>query len=656
MKGKNGLRLLILFIAVILFTVSLWSLSVLPLHEKNGDQEKKAERVDMTQSGEPKKLKSQRVKSQRAEETERRQEEEIFHPREEVIVTATMTPKAIKDCTVTASVVTPQELKALHVTNAMNALMFMPGVFVMRTGDFGRADVEIRGLGQRGQRIGVMVDGRPEKMGLFGCVVTQTFPFDNVERIEVVRGPASVLYGSDALGGVVNIITHTPQKGWETEAIGSYGSFNTRRFTLRHGAGFERFGYYFTFDDSHSDGHVANSAYAGRSFTGKIFAVPGRSWRLTLSGKYYDGKKYEPLITYVSPPAELWNDYERGSFDLTLNYQSGNQDFSLKIYTDLGHHVFSDGWNSRDRVSGSILRYTWTGWKYNELTLGADYRLLQGKSYNFPAGKWDKNEGGLFLQDHFVLKNRIILNGGFRVNRDSSYGWEFVPGAGAIFLLNERTSGRFLIGKGFRSPQLSELYLYPTSNPALQPERIWNYELGFSRKILAGFYFDLTLFQMKGKNLIQLGVNPSPPPKFKLANLGQYRARGIEASWRGQITSSLMASVFVTYLDPGEETMGKAKQKYDFSLIFKKGRVFSSLMAQYVTDYYAGNNKTNRLPSFLLLNAKIDLDLSRSFGFFLALDNVLDTDYKIYVNLPGQAAGSYPMPGRSINFGLRIKP
>jgi outer membrane receptor protein involved in Fe transport len=79
-------------------------------------------------------------------------------------------------------------------------------------------------------------------------------------------------------------------------------------------------------------------------------------------------------------------------------------------------------------------------------------------------------------------------------------------------------------------------------------------------------------------------------------------------------------------------------------------------MAQYVTDYYAGNNKTNRLPSFLLLNAKIDLDLSRSFGFFLALHNVLDTDYKIYVNLPGQAAGSYPMPGRSINFGLRIKP
>jgi len=651
MEGKNGLRLMILIISLILFTVSLWPLPAFPLHEKNNDQKKKAETAEMAQSAETRKLKTERT-----EESERRLKEEIFHPREEVIVTATMTPRAIKDCTVTASVVTPQELKALHVTNAMNALMFMPGVLVMRTGDFGRADIEIRGLGQRGQRIGVMVDGRPEKMGLFGCVVTQTFPFDNVERIEVVRGPASVLYGSDALGGMVNIITHTPQKGWETEALGSYGSFDTRRFTLRHGAGFERFGYYFTFDDSHSDGHVANSAYAGRSFTGKIYSLLGQSWRLTLNGKYYDGKKYEPLITYTTPPAELWNDYKRGGFDLTLSYQSGNQDFSLKMYTDLGHHVFSDGWNSRDHVYGGVLRYTLTNWKYNELTLGADLRFLQGKSYNFPAGQWDKNEGGLFLQDHFVLKKRLILNGGFRVNRDSSYGWEFVPGAGAIFLLNERTSGRFLISKGFRSPQLSELYLYPTSNPALQPERIWNYELGFSRQFRARFYFDLTLFQMKGKNLIQLAANPTPPPKFKLANIGQYEAKGLEVSLRGQITTTLTASVFVTYFDPGEETIGKAKQKYDFSLIFKKGRIFSSLMAQYVTDYYAGNYKTNRLPSFFLLNVKMDLDLSRSFGLFLALDNILNTDYKIYVNLPGQAAGAYPMPGRSINFGLRIKP
>jgi outer membrane cobalamin receptor len=67
-------------------------------------------------------------------------------------------------------------------------------------------------IGQRGRRIAVLVDGRPEKMGLFGCTITHTFPLDNVERIEVVRGPSSVLYGSGAMGGIVNILTHEPRK------------------------------------------------------------------------------------------------------------------------------------------------------------------------------------------------------------------------------------------------------------------------------------------------------------------------------------------------------------------------------------------------------------------------------------------------------------
>lgn len=597
-----------------------------------------------------------RVKSGQPDKQENIPSGPEFRPHEEIIVTATMTPKTIKDCTVAADVVSQHELKALDVTNAMNALLFEPGVFVMRTGDFGRADVEIRGLGQRGQRLGVMVDGRPEKMGIFGCVITQTFPYDNVERIEVVRGPASVLYGSDALGGMINIITHTPRRGRETEAQASYGSFDTRRFTFRQGAGLERGGYYFTFDDSRSDGHIANSSYSGKSFTGKVYSDLGHSWHLTLNGKYYDGKKYEPLITYTTPPPELWNVYRRSGFDLSLNHQNQGQDFSLKIYTDLGHHVFSDGWNSRDHVYGGVLRYTLTNWKYNELTLGADFRYLQGKSYNFPVGQWDKNEGGLFIEDQYVLKNRLILNAGFRINRDSVCGYEAVPSFGTIFMINDSTSVRGLISKGFRSPQLSELYLYPTSNRDLHPERLWNYELGFSKQFWTRVNFDLTLFLMNGNDLIQLAANPTPPPAFKQVNIGHYRAKGIEASLRGQISPHLLASAFVTYLDPGEETIGRAKQKYDFSLIFKKGRVFSSIMAQYVTDYYAGNNHTNPLPSFFLLNAKIDLDLSRYFGVFLALNNIFDVDYKIYVNLPGQAAGAYPLPGRSINVGLRIKP
>lgn len=574
---------------------------------------------------------------------------------EEVLVTATMSPLEVKNCSVSTTVVTTEKLKALEATSALNALLHEPGIFIMRTGDFGRSDVEIRGLGQRGQRIGVMVDGRPEKMGIFGCVVTQTFPFDNVDRLEVVRGPASVFYGSDALGGVVNIITHTPAHGFETEAISSYGSFDTWQFNLRHGAGFEKFSYYLTYHRDHSNGHLPNSAYSGDSLTGKFIYKLSSLWTLTLSGKYYDGTKDEPTIFFADPPEEYWFDYKRGAADLSLSRLTEKTDFSLKIYTDFGRHRFSDGWNSRDAVYGTILKYTFSGWKNNQLTAGADFRYLDGKSYSYPVGQWHRSEGGLFLYDQFAFKDRLILTGGMRLNRDSAYGQEFVPSAGLVFFLTPDTSIRGLISKGFRSPQLNELYLFPASNPNLQPEILWNYEAGFNTRLLSRFDMSLNFFLMNGHDFIQTQPNPEPPPQFKMVNVATYRARGVEASIAGQLYAGLQAEASITLLDPEENTRGKAKQKYDFSILFSRGRIFSAITAQYVSDYYAGDNNTGALPSFFLLDYKLELDVARYFSIFVSLNNLLDTHYQIYVDLP-EGSGPYPMPGRSLSIGLRIKP
>jgi iron complex outermembrane receptor protein len=118
---------------------------------------------------------------------------------DEIVVSATRVERAIKDLSATISVVTRQDIEASNTKSCTDVLNSLPGVFVNKTGDFGRADVDIRGLGDRGRSVMVLTDGRPVKMGLYGCTVTHTLPLDNVERIEVVRGPASVLYGSDAI-------------------------------------------------------------------------------------------------------------------------------------------------------------------------------------------------------------------------------------------------------------------------------------------------------------------------------------------------------------------------------------------------------------------------------------------------------------------------
>ncbi|MGQ9673622.1 MAG: TonB-dependent receptor plug domain-containing protein [Candidatus Aminicenantales bacterium] len=594
------------------------------------------------------------VDSRDSEKKEKKAEpKDLFRPHEEIVVTATATRKAVKDCSASVSVVKAEDIQAVPASNALNLLGFLPGIFVQRTGDFGRADIEIRGIGQNGRRINILVDGRPEKMGLFGCAVTHTFPLDNVERIEVVRGPASVLYGSEALGGVVNIITHSPEEGFETDFSASYGSFRTRQLNLRHGGKLGRWSYYFTLDDRQSDGHLPHSDYHGKAFTGKLIYDFTDNLHLVFQGKYFRGKKseYGPVNF---PLSNFWNDYERGSGDLTLKGGGERKEFFFKIYEDFGHHLFSDGWHSRDYVQGGIFRYTSRLIPRNELTMGGDFRILSGKSYNSPQGKWEKSEAAVFVQDEYVFHDRWILSAGFRLHRDSLFGLEWCPHVGAVFKLDEKTTFRASVNKGFRSPQLNELYIFPASNRDLKPERVWGYEAGFQRQIGKQASFGVTVYRLHGSNLIETALNPSPPPKFKFSNVGKFTFKGAEFNFEAAFSPSFSTLLFYTYLDPGEKTKGRPGQKLDLSLRWEKKFFFAALQAQYITDYYADDFSRFRLSPYFLLNSRFEAKLFSFFSLFCEINNILNKDYQIYVDMPGIATGIYAMPRRSFNVGLRI--
>jgi len=584
----------------------------------------------------------------------KKEKESTSHPHHEIVVTATMTPKAVKDCSASISVISADDLNAFTANNALNLLSNQPGIFIHRTGDFGRADVDIRGIGQRGQRIAILVDGRPEKMGLFGCAVTHAFPLDNVERIEVVRGPSSVLYGSEALGGVINILTRMPRKKFETDFSASYGSFNTQQYNFRHGGNLNKLHYYFTLDRRSSDGHRENSNYSGNAFTGKVIYDLSEHFEVSFRGKYFNGKKYEAGSIDV-PLTNFWNDYERGAVDFSLSGKGDKDEVFLKLYRNFGHHQFSDGWHSRDYINGGVLRYTTHRIVNNEMTIGADFRILGGKSYNWPIGEWDKYEAAVFIQDEYVLAKRLILSAGIRLHNDSLYGSEICPHGGLVYQLSEKTSLRGTINKGFRSPQLNELYMYPAANSALEPERVWNYEIGFKQDIARWLTLDGSFYQMKGSNLIETQPNASPPPEFKFLNTGEFTFKGAEFSLRAEFNQNLSGILFYTYLDPGEKTRGRPGQKLDFTLRLREKLFHISMQAQYVTDYFASDFSTNSLPSYLLFNSMLIVNISRALELFFDINNIFNEDYRIYVDLPGIAAGIYPMPGRNLNLGIRIK-
>lgn len=577
---------------------------------------------------------------------------------EEVVVTATRTERAVKDLSATVSVITREEIEASNANSCTDILNIQPGLFVHKTGPFGRADVDIRGIGNRGRKVMVLIDGRPVKMGLFGCTVTHSLPINNVERIEAVRGPLSVLYGSDALGGAINIITRQAGKRVEADFTTSYGTDNTQHYRLRHGGYRGKFNYYLTGDLRSTDGHIDNSAYDGKDFTARVGYEIMDNAELTLTGKYFDGHKEEPLRATEppSPPSDTWNDYERGAIDLTFTRRWERMNGFVKVYRNFGEHEFSDGWHSKDFTNGAMVNGSVRVLPNNELTVGVEFRQQGGEKLATAQqpSSWEgnKSEYAAYFHDEHTLFNKLTLTFGTRFNEDEVSGGEFCPQGGLVYRLREGTILRGSVNKGFRSPQLTDLYLFPPSNEDLKPEVVWNYGAGVNQQVMEGVNIDIVGYLMDGEDLIKRAPNPNPPPMWKFQNVGEFEFKGLETSLRAQMGGGLSGRISYTYLDPGEKTKGRPGDKLDLDLRYARDRVAVYLNGQYVTDYFAADNATQGIDDYFVANAKLSYELIRGLQAFLAVDNLLDEDYVIYADLPGGAAGLYTMPGRMVHLGL----
>jgi len=564
---------------------------------------------------------------------------------DEVVITATRIPKKVRDVSATVSVITREEIEASNATSVMDILGSLNGVFVKKQDAFGRADINIRGLGQNGRRLGVLIDGRPEKMAIFGCAVTHSLPLDNVERIEVVRGPASVLYGSESQGAVINIITKKASK-FETDATTSYGNYNTQQYLLRHGGRIDKFNYYFTAGRKLSDGHRkdGDSDYNSHDYTGKLGYDFKENLGLTFSGKYFRGKKYnpgpvdKPLLGL--PP----DDYERMAFDLTGNAKFASLDGSLKLYNNYGHHQLSDGWHSKDWTYGASLQVDAKLMEGNTATFGFDLRHLTGKRLSGEEGEWNKTEYAPYIHDEQTLLDKLIVTLGARLNVDSVYGVEPCPHFGAVYHLDKDTILRTAVNKGFRSPQINELYVFPPSHEDLEPERVWNFEGGIDRNIVNWLSFDAVAYRMKGSNLIETTLNPNPPPQFKFQNTGEFDFYGAEIGVDIHPGMGFAGTLNYSYLNTGEQTSGRPEDKFDITLRYKYQKFSAWLFGQYVMDLYAADEHKEPMDNYLVVNTKLSYQILQQLRAFVAVDNVLNTEYEI--------EKGYPMPGRTFTVGL----
>jgi outer membrane receptor protein involved in Fe transport len=279
----------------------------------------------------------------------------------------------------------------------------------------------------------------------------------------------------------------------------------------------------------------------------------------------------------------------------------------------------------------------------NELSSGIDYRYQFGDILNIVPknliGQYHKYEYGIYADDKQTFFDKLTLNAGARYNYDEFAKEASTARLGAVYDITEDTLLRGIWSQGFKAPQISDLYLWG-GNKELKPEKVTNTEAGIRQSIGDNIYFDFTAYIMKGSNIIQT-VNGIKQ------NTGEFEFKGTETAVNFVMNKNFDGQVNYSTLDPGTQTTGRPGEKTEASIEYKNGKIKGLINGEYVAKYYAGDNSTQKIDDYVVLNTKVDYKIREDLSVFAAVDNITNKEYKIYYN------GLYVMPGCSATMGIQ---
>ena len=399
---------------------------------------------------------------------------------------------------------------------------------------------------------------------------------------------------------------------------------------------------------------MENSAYRGTDITARGETLIPGALVLSVWAKYFDGYKEEPLRATDNPSliSDTWNDYKRGSLDLGLKGEGDQYHYSARYYRNFGEHRFSDGWHSKDATDGIIVYGRSEPAIGLEISGGGDYRFQRGRLPEEPDAEWDKWEAGAYLQAEYLCRERITLTAGARYNYDGVAGEEVSPSFGLVLRPFEGTSLRAVAAHGFRSPQINELYMFPSSNEGLEAEKVWNYEAGLRQRLPGSLEIDLSVYRMDGENMIEFADNPSPPPMMRYANTGDFIFDGMEVSMDGNWKGGFGSNVSWSKLDPGAgRGEGRVRRSISASINMRNATRFGCPEDTSVI-ITPGTIRPDPIPSYTVVDIYGEAGVAGGVSVFAGLSNIGDTEYFIYTDLPGTGR-PVPYAGQDIHRRIR---
>ena len=585
----------------------------------------------------------------------------------QIVVTGTRNETAASSLPVSLTVVNHEKLQENCRLSILPTLTEqVPGLFSTSRGVLGygvstgaAGNIKIRGVGSGAQLL-VLVDGQPQYAGLMGHPIPDAYQTMMAERVEVLRGPASLYYGSNAMAGVVNIVTRQmKQDGQKTDIQLGGGSYGTLQGEAVNRARIGRFSSIVGISYQRTDGHRPNSNFEQEAGFVKLGYDLSENWQLTADANLTHfnacnpGPANAPLIDNDSK-------ITRGlaSFSVLNNY--GKTNGSLRGYYDWGHHNIDDGYGiggtprayhylHNDHIAGITWYQSASFFEGNRVTVGLDWQHFGGEAWNrFNDGvtpfatlaDTTQNEVGAYIDFRQEVCSWFSFDAGVRLDWHSQAGTELVPQGGVTFHPSSSSDLKAIVSKAFRNPIIREMYMFPPHNPDLEPERMMNYELSYAQRFQRG-HLGANLFLIKGDNLINTVMQATGRPLN--VNTGSFTNHGFELSGDYQLTSHWGLNANYSYLHMKKAIEGAPEGKFYLGANYTCGRFALVMGLQHISGLHISATEKE---DFTLLNATASYRILPELAVYVKGDNLLAERYQTYAG--------FPMPKATFMGGVRV--
>mgnify|MGYP003802990463 FL=1 len=575
---------------------------------------------------------------------------------DEVVVTGTTVKVNRHYVPMAVSVVGRQQINESIETALLPVLNGrIPGLFVTERGVMGfgvatgaAGQVSIRGIGGSPTTgVLMLIDGHPQFMGIFGHPLPDSYVASDVEKVEVIRGPASILYGSNAMGGVINIITRKQQDdGLHANAHLMYGSYNTQKYMASAGYKKDKLNVFLSVNHDQTDGHRPNSDFNITNGYIKIGYEPVQGINVNTDFSLAKFKATDPGPDTINALPGNSLDITRGYWALTADNNYGIFSGTVKLFYNFGEHIISDGFHSYDKNYGLNIYQTVRLFTGNNFTIGGDYLIYGGKADNerFDTRITDTTvyDAGIYGFVKQTLFEKLTLNAGLRMQNHKVYGTIWIPAGGITWKFTDISTWKVSVSKGFRSPTIRELFVW-NHNVNLNPETVMNYETGILMSLAENkISMELTGFIVDGENMI-ISV-----PMQGLQNAGEVHNKGIEFSGNAQLLRNLTLNMTYSYTNMKTPVYATPRHNFYAGGNYSIGKFRFNASLQYVnhldTDPAVGKEAYE---TYTLLNSKISYTPFRFAEFFISGENLLNQKYATNIY--------YTMPGITVFGGVKIK-